>query len=209
MEKINIIKNQIKNFFAGDSSGHDYWHSLRVYNNAIRLAEDTECDKEIVSLAALLHDVDDAKIYHTENYENARRMMKEAGYGNDTVEMVVKIIGEISFRGEESIVPESIEGKIVQDADRLDAMGAIGIARTFAYGGYKNKELYNPEILPKTLIDSGSYLENDGSSINHFYEKLFKIKDMMNTEKAKEIAEERDLFMHKFLDEFMDEWEGI
>lgn len=206
---INYIIEEVNLLCANDSSGHDYWHSIRVYKNAMKIANDIECEKDIVALVALLHDVDDAKLFDTTNYENARNIMNKVGINKGQIEKIISIIGEISYRGKDSVVPKTIEGKIVQDADRLDALGAIGIARTFAYGGNRGKEIYNPDIKPQKDLDSITYLESRGSSVNHFYEKLFKLKDMMNTDVGKRIAKERDEYMHKYLNRFLDEWKGI
>ena len=206
---INIIIDQIKDVFEGDSSGHDYWHSVRVYKNALKIAKEMNCDTEVIALAALLHDVDDAKLFDTKNYETAKNIMKKASVVETTIDRVVNIIGEISYKGNDSVVPKSIEGQIVQDADRLDALGAIGIARTFAYGGSRGKDIYNPNVPPQNELDEIAYLEGNGSSVNHFYEKLFKLKDMMNTEVGKKIAEERHSYMYQYLERFMNEWKGI
>lgn len=206
---IDSIINQIKDIFDGDSSGHDYWHTMRVYKTAKKIANDINCNMEIVELSALLHDVDDAKLFDTKNYETAKNIMKKAGVDKKTIDSVVNIIGEISYKGKDSVIPKSIEGQIVQDADRLDALGAIGIARTFAYGGSRGKDIYNPNIQPQNEMDEIAYLEGKGSSVNHFYEKLFRLKDMMNTEIGRKIAEERDVYMHQYLERFMDEWRGI
>ena len=206
---INIIIDQIKDVFEGDFSGHDYWHSVRVYKNALKIAKEMNCDTEVIALVALLHDVDDAKLFDTKNYETAKNIMKKASVVETTIDRVVNIIGEISYKGNDSVVPKSIEGKIVQDADRLDALGAIGIARTFAYGGSRGKDIYNPNVPPQNELDEIAYLEGNGSSVNHFYEKLFKLKDMMNTEVGKKIAEERHSYMYQYLERFMNEWKGI
>lgn len=207
--QIEKIKENIKIVFESDSGGHDYWHSVRVYQNALKLAESEECDKNVVAIAALLHDVDDAKLFEQRDYQNARCIMKECRVNSEIADKVIEIIKAVSFRGCESVVPESLEGKIVQDADRLDALGAIGIARTFAYGGSKGRCLYNPEISPQMDMTGTEYLSNEGSSVNHFYEKLFCLKDLMNTDKAKEIALQRDAYMRDFLEQFLVEWNGI
>lgn len=206
---IKFIINQITAIFAGDSSGHDCWHSLRVYKNALHIAENLKCDKEILSLAALLHDVDDEKLFDTQDFSNARTIMKEAGIDKDTIDKVISVIGEVSYRGKDTVVPKTMEGKVVQDSDRLDALGAIGIARTFAYGGSRGMVLYNPNVPPRECVDKAAYLNTEGSSVNHFFEKLFHLKEMMNTEQAKRIAEERDKYMHRYIEIFMKEWEGI
>ena len=206
---IEFISNEIRKIFRNDSSGHDYWHSVRVYRNAMRIAEYEGGNTMVISLAAILHDVDDRKLFETDDYENARRIMTRAEVSEDIQNIVVTIIGEVSFRGAESVVPSTLEGRIVQDADRLDALGAIGIARTFAFGGSKGLDIYNPEEPPIYIENSSDYIECRGNSLNHFYEKLFLLKDMMNTETARKIAYKRDRYMHEYVDEFMNEWEGI
>ena len=209
MKELEIIKNGIKELLENDASGHDYYHSLRVYKNAMKIADKEKCNKRMVALASLLHDVDDVKLFDSEDYENAKKIMQSAQVDEDTIEKVVEIIKTVSFRGRESIVPDTIEGKVVQDADRLDAIGAIGIARAFAYGGNKERCMYDPNVPICFDMDANEYIENEGTTINHFYEKLFKLKDMMNTETAKEIARNRDEFMREYIKRFLDEWEGI
>ena len=203
--KYTLIQ-KIKELFANDCSGHDFWHSLRVLNNAEKIAKTEKCNEYIVMIAALLHDTDDRKIFETKDYENARRIMSDCHLTEDTIDHVIDIIREISFKGTESISPKSIEGKIVQDADRLDAMGAIGIARAFSYGGNHNRAIHIPDCQPNTNMDGTEYRNNEGTTINHFYEKLLLIKDMMNTDCAKTIAQKRDGYMREFLKEFYDEW---
>lgn len=209
-----IIENAIeyvKQIFANDCSGHDYHHTMRVYRLAVQIAKQENADMLIVQLAALLHDVDDAKL-SPETYatkKNAIDFMESNGADNKMIEIVCKIIAEVSFVGIDSVVPSTIEGKCVQDADRLDAMGAIGIARTFAYGGSKGRKIYDPEIKPLVNMSKEEYRQNQNStSINHFYEKLLLLKDMMNTETAKKLAEQRQTVMENYLKEFMAEWEG-
>lgn len=209
-----IIENAIeyvKQIFANDCSGHDYHHTMRVYRLAVQIAKQENADMLIVQLAALLHDVDDAKL-SPETYatkKNAIDFMESNGVDNKMIEIVCKIIAEVSFVGIDSVVPSTIEGKCVQDADRLDAMGAIGIARTFAYGGSKGRKIYDPEIKPLVNMSKEEYRQNQNStSINHFYEKLLLLKDMMNTETAKRMAEHRQSVMEAYLEEFMTEWEG-
>lgn len=184
---------------------------MRVYRLAIQIAEQENADMLIVQLAALLHDVDDVKL-SLETHEtkrNAVRFMKNSGVDDKVIASVCKIIDEVSFAGIDSVVPSTIEGKCVQDADRLDAMGAIGIARTFAYGGSKGRRIHDPDIKPMTNMNKADYNQNHNStSINHFYEKLLLLKDMMNTETAKKMAMHRQAVMEDFLEEFMAEWEG-
>lgn len=201
-----MLKQKIKELFVNDCSGHDYWHSIRVLNVVEKISKTEKCDKYIVMIAALLHDADDTKIFGTVDYKNARCIMSECYLTEDTIDHVIDIIKEISFKGTETISPKSIEGKIVQDADRLDAMGAIGIARAFAYGGNNNRAIHIPDCQPKTSMNEFEYRNNNGTTINHFYEKLLLIKDMMNTDCAKSIALKRDGYMREFLKEFYDEW---
>ena len=171
----------IKGIFSGDSSGHDYYHTIRVYELATKIAKQ----------------------------ENAVDFMTTNTIEGERIEAVCKIIDEVSFAGTDSVVPDTIEGKCVQDADRLDAIGAIGIARTFAYGGSKGRKIYDPEIKPKMGMNKEEYRNNqDSTSINHFYEKLLLLKDMMNTTEGKKLEEYRQVVMQEFLNEFMLEWEG-
>ncbi len=208
---IENAKKYIEQIFSDDCSGHDYFHTMRVYRLAMQLAEQENADKQIVQLAALLHDVDDVKL-SPETHEqktNAVEFMKNNGLADNVIHFVCKIIGEVSYAGIDSAVPDTIEGKCVQDADRLDALGAIGIARTFAYGGSKGRKIYDPDIKPKNDMTEKEYRENKNSTgINHFYEKLLLLKDMMHTKTAKKIAEHRQTVMENFLKEFMAEWEG-
>ena len=201
----------VKKLFEGNSDGHDFFHTERVYKTALKLAKTENADLEITALAAILHDADDRKLSPEtcENKENARNILNELGIDSERQTAILKIISEVSFVGTDSPVPETKEGKCVQDADRLDAMGAIGIARAFAFGGSRGRQMYNPDIKPTLNADSRTYGKNENStSVNHFYEKLFLLKDMMNTEAAKRIAEKREAFMREFLNEFYEEWNG-
>ena len=209
----NIIDKTIeyvKDFFEKDFSGHDFYHTLRVYNLAKYITKFEECDIELVYLGALLHDVDDYKLVGKEKepFYNAKTFLKSLGLSNKNIEQICHIISQVSFKGKDTVVPDTIEGKIVQDADRIDAIGAIGIARTFTYGGSIKRPMYIPNINPKENMSSKEYYENVGTTINHFYEKLLKLKDFMNTETAKNIANQRHKYMEEFLKEFYDEWEG-
>ncbi len=209
-----VIKNAIqyvKQLFEYDFSGHDYYHTMRVYKLAVQIAKQEQADMLTVELAALLHDVDDIKLSPKTYAEksNAINFMKLNGIEDCVIDSVCKIIDEISYTGADSMVPSTIEGKCVQDADRLDAMGAIGIARAFAYGGSRGRKIYDPDIKPMLNMSKREYYENHNStSINHFYEKLLLIKDMMNTETAKKMAEHRQIVMEQYLTEFMEEWKG-
>ena len=205
-----LVFEIVNSLFLNEYSGHDIWHTLRVTELAVRLAKEERADEEVVWLAAMLHDVDDAKLSPStcRNKTRAREIMSACGADADVIETVCRIIGEVSFRGKDSVVPSTIEGKCVQDADRLDALGAIGVARTFAYGGSRSRPMYVPgESIGKDMTEA-EYRARNSSSVAHFYEKLFLLKDMMNTPAAKRIAAERDSFMHRFIDEFLSEWEG-
>ena len=185
----NIISEALKyieELFKENADGHDAAHTMRVYKNAERLAEFyPESDKEIILLSALLHDVDDHKLFDTKDNENARKFLLDNGVETGDVERICTIINAVSFSKNRGKRPESIEGQIVQDADRLDALGAVGIARTFAYGGKHQRSLED--------------------SVKHFYEKLFLLKDEMNTKEAKEMAGERHRFMEEFIEEYKKE----
>ncbi len=201
-------KGFAKDIFAGDSSGHDIYHTLRVHDLAVTICSQEGGNMDIVRLSALLHDVDDRKLFGDNGYANARRFMTSESLAEDFQDQVCRIIGQISFKGKDSVVPDTLEGKIVQDADRMDAIGAIGIARAFAYGGSRGRAMYIPNEGPKLAMSEKEYFSNEGTSVNHFYEKLLLLKDMMNTDSAKRMAEARHDYMVGFLDEFMSEWEG-
>ena len=211
MEKsiVDLALEYAKEFFEGEASGHDYFHTYRVFKNAEMLLNKLpEANSEIVLLGAILHDVDDDKISPEthENKDNARKFLEENNYPQDKIDFICKIIGDVSFS--EKIKPESLEGKIVQDADRLDAIGAIGIARTFAYGGNKGRPIYNPDIKPNLSITKKEYKQSNSPTINHFYEKLLLLEGLMNTDIAKELARKRTRFMENYLKQFFAEWNG-
>ena len=215
MDKNQIIiqtAKYIKLRLNGEGSGHDWWHVYRVWKNAVHIAESEEADLFIVELAALLHDIADWK-FNDGNDDIGPQMAKEwlesLNVEENVVVHVCNIIQDISFKG--ACVATNMktkEGMIVQDADRLDAMGAIGISRAFAYGGSKGREMYNPELKPENHNSFEQYKNSKGSSINHFYEKLLLLKELMNTETARKIAEKRHVFMEEYLSEFFLEWEG-
>lgn len=213
MARNSIITNAklyVKDFFSNDCSGHDYWHTIRVYNLASEIAEKENADIFIVQLASLLHDVDDIKL-SPDTYadkRNAVSFMKKHGLDEHTIFLVCNIIDEVSYLGNESVVPRSIEGKCVQDADRLDAMGAVGIARAFAYGGSHHRMLHDPGTEPQKNMSKKEYRNCTSTTVNHFYEKLFHLKGLMNTDSAKEKAEHRDRIMHEYIKEFLAEWNG-
>jgi uncharacterized protein len=207
-EIIDRAAAYVREKFENEYSGHDWFHTLRVFKTATRIAEAEGADLVTVQLAALLHDVDDRKL-SPETYKdkaNAKRFLSENNVDDDQIEEICRIIGEISFA--ENRVPSTLEGKCVQDADRLDAIGAIGIARAFAYGGNHNRLMYHPDVKPNLNMSKEEYVNSKSTTVNHFYEKLFKLTDMMNTDTAKAIAREREEYMRGFLAEFMDEWEG-
>ena len=194
-----------------DASGHDYQHVLRVTKLALRIAErELGADPELTGLIAALHDVDDRKLFPEthENLDHARKFLTGHRFQEDKVLYILSGIRQISFKGTDSVSPDSIEAKCVQDADRLDAMGAIGIARAFAYGGSRGRSMYDPEKPPKRNMDGETYANTHGPTVNHFYEKLLLLKDMMNTETGKAMAVHRHGFMEEFLDEFYHEWDG-
>lgn len=201
----------IKEVFQNDFSGHDFFHSMRVYRTAMKIAEAEHADMEVVALAALLHDVDDRKLspMTAEKKENAARFMRSQNVPESEIRQVCQIIDEVSFKGTDSVRPSTPEGKCVQDADRLDALGAIGIARTFAYGGSHNRAIYDPELPPRTAMNQAQYYSSKSTSLDHFYEKLFLLEGMMNTETGKAIARKRTQYMQQFVDEFLNEWDGL
>ena len=200
----------VKNIFKGESSGHDYFHTLRVYNTATKIAEKENADLKIVQLSALLHDVDDIKLSPETHEEKkiAVTFLKGHGVKEEEIGKICRIIDEVSFKGTDSVVSTTKEGKCVQDADRLDTIGAIGIARAFAYGGSHNRVMHDPEEKPALNMNGDEYRKHISTTINHFYEKLFLLKDLMNTPTAKEIAEEREEYMKSFLAQFLAEWDG-
>ena len=204
---MQFVIEQVRSLFAEDASGHDVWHTLRVCRMAMRIAESETCNKEIVMLGALLHDVDDPKLFNTWDYANARRILRQYGASGEVEARVIDVISTVSYGGG-SVVPATVEGKIVQDADRLDALGAIGIARTFAYGGSHGTPMHDPDTPPRYNMTKEEYRAHRGTTLNHFHEKLFLLKDTMNTETAKRLALHRDGILHDFMEEFLAEWEG-
>ncbi|MEO9884804.1 MAG: HD domain-containing protein [Balneola sp.] len=198
----------------GEGSGHDWWHILRVWNMAKELAHKVDEPVQVftVELASLLHDIADHKFHDgdaTVGPRVAREWLESINMDKEIIHHVSEIITDLSFKGADVETPmKTIEGKIVQDADRLDAIGAIGIARAFAYGGHKSRELYNPEKEPTMHSSFEAYKKDTGHTINHFHEKLFLLKNRMNTNSAKEIAEERHKFMELYVSRFLKEWDG-
>lgn len=209
----NLIENTVrfvKEKLKGAEAGHDWYHIERVWKLSKKIAETEDCNREVVELAALLHDIADPKFHNGDEtlaLSVSSEFLKNQQASEEIIERVLFIIKNISFKNR-SEAPENlpIELKIVQDADRIDAIGAIGVARTFNFGGFKNNLMYDPEIKPKLNMSKEEYKKSDGTTINHFYEKLLLLKDLMNTQKGKEIAADRHNFMLQFLDQFYKEW---
>ena len=210
-EIIEKTAEYIKKEFSDDSSGHDWWHIYRVWKNALNICEHEKADAFIVQLAALLHDLDDWK-FNPEGDETpirAKAWLEQSGVDAGISHQVCEIITHLSFKGADvKNKINTIEGMIVQDADRLDAIGAIGVGRAFAYGGFKGRMMYDPDSPPQLHQSFEQYKNSQSATINHFYEKLLLLKDRMNTATAKRIAEKRHEFMLQFLGHFMNEWEG-
>ena len=200
----------VKEMLKDDSSGHDWWHIYRVVNCAKTIVHEEKADSFIVEMAALLHDVADHKFSDAHKRQLAlEAFLDSINISNQDRTHIIEIIETLSFKGAHVTTEmRTIEGKVVQDADRLDAIGAIGIARCFAYGGSKNRELWDPDEKPILHTSAKSYHDNKSSSINHFYEKLLLLKDRMNTATAKRMAKHRHAVMQDFLDEFHQEWKG-
>lgn len=196
----------------GEGSGHDWWHVHRVRNVALRLAEEEGADPFVVELAALLHDVADHKFHggdETAGPRAAREWLEGLGVDEPAVAHVSAIVAELSFRGAGVPTPMSTrEGEVVQDADRLDAIGAIGVARTFAFGGSRGRPLHDPEAVPEAHGSFEAYKASRGPTVNHFHEKLLLLRDRMNTRAARRVAEERHRFMEAFLERFHREWDA-
>ena len=217
MNQETIIQNTIefvKKELKDAEGGHDWFHIERVYKNALLISRDEKVDAFVVSLAALLHDIADPKFYNgdeTVGPKVATAFLKEQEVHTSIIKHVIDIINHISFKNsfdEKGLTFTSKELDVVQDADRLDAIGAIGIARCFNYGGFKDRPLYNPEIEPNLNMTKKEYKNSTAPTINHFYEKLLLLKDKMNTVTGKKIADNRHQFMELYLQQFYDEWNG-
>jgi len=212
---MSVVDNTIlfiKEHLQEAEGGHDWFHIQRVYRNALLIAENETCDLEVVKLGALLHDIADSKFHEgdeTVGPKLARAFLEKEKVSEEIIIHVLNIIENISYKGgnfKQQFLSKELE--IIQDADRLDALGAIGIARTFNYGGFKNRPIYNPEIGPNLEMSKEEYKKSDGPTLNHFYEKLLLLKDKMNTKTGKKVAEERHNYMVNFLSKFYAEWDG-
>lgn len=205
-EIIQAAEQYVKQELGTDRSGHDWWHIERVRKLAVRLAEAEGADRYVCELAALLHDVADEKLNPSKEAGllKVQHWMEQAGVEPLTIEVIMLIISTMSYNGGKNPPMETIEGKVVQDADRLDALGAMGIARTFTYSGWKGRAMHDPE----RDFSNMEYRSNEQTSIQHFYDKLLKVKDLLNTEHARKIAESRHQFMEQFLEQFYAEWDA-
>lgn len=215
MKNPQLIQNTIifvKQQLQDAEGGHDWFHIERVLKNSENIAKGENCNLEVVQLGALLHDIADSKFHdgdETVGPKVAREFLESQNVDEATIQHVIHIIDNISYKGgnfERKFSSKELD--VVQDADRLDALGAIGIARAFNYGGFKNRTLYNPEIAPKTQMSKEEYKKSDSPTLNHFYEKLLLLKDLMNTQTGKQIALERHRYMENFLSQFYAEWDG-
>lgn len=216
MSKAELISKTIafvQETLKGAEGGHDWFHIQRVYTNAKKIGASEQVDELVVALGALLHDIADAKFYdgdETIGPKMASTFLTDLNVDQEIISQVVDIITNISFKNSIGLdqIKHSLELQVVQDADRLDAIGAIGIARAFNYGGFKNRELYNPEIEPNLNMTKEEYKKSAAPTINHFYEKLLLLKDKMNTETGKRLAEKRHQYMLDYLSQFNKEWNG-
>lgn len=204
---IEKCRTQVKEIYDTFDASHDWQHIERVLGNAERIMKREPADRFIVELAVLLHDVSDPK-YTTNGEDPEKEILESLGLSEERSRQIAQIIRQVSFKGGNGEVPSSIEAKIVQDADRLDAMGAVGVARTFAYGGAKGRKLYDWQEKPRNSMTELEYREEQTSSATHFYEKLLLLKNRMSTETGKHIADERHQFMLSFLEQLKKETDG-
>jgi len=203
-----MLETWVQQKLASVDAGHDWWHAVRVRNNALKIAEKEGGNKLIIETATLIHDLVDDKFFNPDKAEKEiAEKLNSLSFKQDDINHILQIITSMSFSKElDGNSFDSLEFRIVQDADRLDAIGAIGIARTFSYGGHKGREFYNPEIPFKEISSKEEYRTGATPTINHFYEKLLKLKNMMKTSTGKVMAEERHQFMEKYLEQFFKEW---
>jgi uncharacterized protein len=211
-EIIEATADFVRDQLAGDSSGHDRWHIERVRRQALTLGRQVDADLFVVELAALLHDIADWKFHDgdlTAGPRQAGKWLESCGVERQVIAEVGEIIATLSFKGAGVPTPmASVEGQVVQDADRLDALGAIGIARAFAYGGHRERAMHDPEVAPELHSSVEAYSRSEGTTINHFHEKLLLLAERMNTEPARRLAAERQAYMESFLERFAAEWDG-
>ncbi len=210
---LKLTAEHVKKTMFGEGTGHDWWHVYRVWNTAKRIARtEKDADMTVVQLGALLHDIKDWKFSSGDvkaGGRAAREWLEGINADPDVIDKVCYIVDNVSFKG--AGVRDrmnTLEGRIVQDADRLDAIGAIGIARCFAYGGYKQRQIYDPMVKPKRHKSFSEYKSSEGTSLNHFHEKLLLLKGRMHTKEGKAIANRRDRFMREYVARFMEEWKG-
>ncbi|WP_207533652.1 HD domain-containing protein [Desertivirga arenae] len=213
MSFIDQTETFVRKTLEGAEGGHDWWHIYRVWQTAITIGKEEGADTLVVELAALLHDIADSK-FHDGDEEigpiKARAFLESIGVEEAIIKHVTDIIKYMSFKASFGEIKfRSKELEVVQDADRLDAIGAIGIARAFSYGGYKQREFYNPEIPPNLHMTKEEYKKSSAPTINHFYEKLLLLKDKMNTSSGKRLAQHRHEFMELYLEQFYGEWDGL
>lgn len=208
---IHQVEHEVKSLFEGEGTGHDWFHIDRVRYNALKIARKEGADLFLVEIGALLHDIADHKFHNNDlmvGPEMAKEMILKWGGDGALAAKVFDIVSETTFKGAGVATPvSSIEAACVQDADRLDAMGAIGIARAFAFGGSRNRQIYNPHFEPKNHESFHAYANDKGTTINHFYEKLLLLKDWMQTKEGRKMAQKRHVIMERFLEAFFDEWQ--
>ncbi len=211
-EIIDATKHFVQQTLVNAEGGHDWWHTYRVWQNAKTIGQSEDADTLIVELASLLHDIADAKFNNGDEEIGpltAMHFLQTLPLRENIISHIVAIIRHMSFKGgNEASKFSSAEMAIVQDADRLDAIGAIGVARAFNYGGFKNRKLYDPQIAPNMQMDKETYKKSDAPTINHFYEKLLLLKDKMNTRAGRHLAAQRHTFLEQYLEQFLAEWEG-
>ncbi|MFD0845202.1 HD domain-containing protein [Streptococcus saliviloxodontae] len=210
-EQLLAIEMHVRTVLGSEASGHDWWHIYRVRRLAVTIAKQEGADLFICQAAALLHDMIDDKLFVDPRAEKVKleTFLADLGLAQADIDWIMAIIETISFKGGRGVIPASLEGRVVQDADRLDAIGAIGIARTMAYSGNKNRLIHDPSMTAREHLTLEDYRSGQDTAIMHFYEKLLKLKDLMNTDYAKKLAQNRHDYMLAFLDEFYAEWEGL
>lgn len=211
MQELRILieaEQYVKSILEDDSSGHDWWHIHRVRSLARKIAANEGANIFICELTALLHDLADEKLIGDEEkgLNSIHDWLERNEVNKNDIQHILSIIRTMSFKGGNNVAVETLEAKVVQDADRLDALGAIGIGRTFAYAGAKGQLMYDPSIPVRDEMTKEEYRKGESTAINHFYEKLLKLKDLMNTEYGRELAEERHQYLEEFLQRFLDEW---